>query len=93
MSTDIYRIASPTISLNLEGERHVARTLPKGALVKIESETFNGNKLVEVLFEGRVIMMFTQDLRSRGLKVVDGAPAERPDRRHRGMLDRRPAVY
>jgi hypothetical protein len=76
MSTDTYRIGSPTITLFLEGGRHVARTLPKGALVKIESETFNGNKLVEVLFEGKVVMMFTQDLRSRGLRVVDGAPTK-----------------
>jgi hypothetical protein len=70
MSQDTYQIKSPTISLYLEGERHVARTLPKGALVKIESETFNGNKLVEVLFEEKVVMMFTQDLRSRGKKVA-----------------------
>jgi hypothetical protein len=66
---DTYRITSPTVSLFLEGQRHVSRLLPKGALVKIESETFNGNKLVEVLFEGKVVMMFTQDLRSRGEKV------------------------
>ena len=70
MSRDTYRITSPTISLFLDGERHVARMLPKGALVKIESETFNGNKLVEVLHEGQVVMMFTQDLRSRGEKVT-----------------------
>jgi hypothetical protein len=75
MSQDSYRISSPTISLFLEGDRHVARTLPKGALVKIESETFNGNKLVEVLFEEQVIMMFAQDLRSRGVKVMNARSA------------------
>jgi hypothetical protein len=69
VSRDTYRITSPTMSLFLEDGRHVGRTLPKGALVKIESETFNGNKLVEVLYEGKIVMMFTQDLRSRGEKV------------------------
>ena len=66
MAQDTYRITSPT--LFLEGDGHVARTLSKGALVKIESETFNGNRLVEVVFEGKAVMMFTQDLRSRGEK-------------------------
>jgi hypothetical protein len=66
---DTYRITSPTVSLFLEDGRHVSRLLHKGALVKIESETFNGNRLVEVLFEGKLVMMFTQDLRSRGEKV------------------------
>jgi hypothetical protein len=70
MPRDTYLITSPTVSLFLEGARHVSRTLLKGALVQIESETFNGNKLVEVLFEGKVVMMFTQDLRSRGEKVA-----------------------
>ena len=69
MSEDTYRITSPSMSLFLEGGIHVSRLLPKGALVTIASETFNGNKLVEVLYEGKVVMMFTQDLRSRGEKV------------------------
>ncbi len=54
----------------LEADRHVSRTLPKGAIVTIESETFDGHKLVEVRYEGMIVMMFTQDLRSRGEKVV-----------------------
>ena len=69
MSTDAYRITSPTISMFLEGDHYMSRTLPKGAVVTIESETFDGNKLVEVRYEGKVIMMFTQDLRTRGEKV------------------------
>ena len=69
MSQDTYRITSPTVSLFLEGDLHVSRVLPKGALVTIASETFNGNKLVEVIYGGKVVMMFTQDLRTRGEKV------------------------
>ena len=69
MSQDTYRITSPTMSLFFEGDLHISRALPKGALVTIASETFNGNRLVEVLYEGKVVMMFTQDLRSRAEKV------------------------
>jgi len=65
---DTYRITSPALALFPEDGRHVAHMIPKGNLVRIESETFNGNKLVEVLWNGKVVMMFTQDLRSRGEK-------------------------
>ena len=70
MSTDSYRITSPTLTMFLEDGRHVPRLLPKEAIVTIESETFDGNKLVEVSYEGKIVMMFTQDLRTRGEKVV-----------------------
>ena len=66
---DTYRITSPVLALSLEGDRHVSEPIPKGASVTIESETFNGDKLVEVIWDGRVVMMFTQDLRSRGEKI------------------------
>lgn len=69
MPKDQYRIESPTIAMVLEDGRHVAHMVPSGAVITIESETFNGNKLVEVLWEGKLVMMFTQDIRSRGVKV------------------------
>jgi hypothetical protein len=70
MSTDTYLITSPTISMFLQDGRYVSSVLPKGATVTIESETFDGNKLFEVRFEGKTVMMFTQDLRTRGTKVA-----------------------
>ena len=69
MSLDKYRIDSPTIALFLEDGRHVAHMVPKGATITIEGETFNGDKLVEVTWSDKVVMMFTQDLRSRGKKM------------------------
>ena len=69
MLQDTFRITSPTIILFLEDGRHVSRMISKGELVTINSETFNVNKLVEVLWEGRAVMMFTQDLRARGEKI------------------------
>ncbi len=66
---DSYRITSPTLSMFFEGGCYMARTLPKGAIVTIRSESFDGDKLVEVGYEGSSVMMFTQDLRSRGEKI------------------------
>ena len=69
MPMDQYRISSPTIALFLEEGCHVAHVVPEGALVSIDGKTFNGNKLTEVTWDEKVVMMFTQDLRSRGVKI------------------------
>jgi hypothetical protein len=53
----------------LEDGRYVSGMLPRDSTITIASEHFNGNKLVEVFYKGKVVMMFTQDLRSRGEKV------------------------
>jgi hypothetical protein len=60
-----YRITNPTIALFHEDGRHVARTVPAGAVIHVDRAAFDGNKLVDVTWEGKTVMMFTQDLRSR----------------------------
>ena len=69
MPIEKYRIDSPTIALFLEDGRHVAHLVPKGATISIEGKTFNGDKLVEVTWADKAVMMFTQDIRSRGKKI------------------------
>ncbi len=65
MALGPYRITHPTIALFEEDGRHVANTLPAGAVVQIDSDSFDGDKLLEVRWEGKRVMMFTQDLRKR----------------------------
>src|SRR5688572_31240331 len=69
MTTEKYLICSPTIALLLEDGRHVAHLVPQGVTVSIDGKTFNGNKLIEVSWADQIVMMFTQDLRTRGKKV------------------------
>jgi hypothetical protein len=69
MSLGRYRITHPTIALFEEDGRHVANTVPAGAVVEIDSDSFDGNKLLEVVWEGKRVMMFTQDLRRRAEAV------------------------
>ena len=69
MPIERYRISSPTIALFLEDGRHVAHMVPKGATITIDGKTLNGNKLTEVIWAEKTVMMFTQDLRSRGKKI------------------------
>ena len=75
MAGDKYRIKSATIALFWEEGRHVAHMVPIGSIITIDSEQFNGNKLTEVLWAEKKVMMFTQDIRARGekLKAVTAA--------------------
>jgi len=69
MSGDRYRIKRPTIALFLEDGRHVAHMVPEGTVITVQTETFNGDRLIEVLWAEKNVMMFTQDIRSRGVKI------------------------
>jgi hypothetical protein len=47
----------------------VAHMVPADSIIIVESETFNGDRLIDVLWADKKVMMFTQDIRSRGVKV------------------------
>jgi len=67
--SEIYRIQSSTIALFPENGRYVTRTLPEGAIVEIKSLGFDRNKLVEVIWDGKNVMMFNQDIQCRAERV------------------------
>jgi hypothetical protein len=68
MSVQRYRVKDSTIAMFQEGGVHVARTVAAGAIVEF-SGPIDGDKLVDVTWEGRRVMMFTQDLRSRAERI------------------------
>ena len=70
MATGRYRLTGPTIALFLKGERQIADTVPSGAIITIDGDAFNGDKLVNVMWDGREIMMFAQDLRTRTERIM-----------------------
>jgi len=45
--------------------RGVASRISAGTIVELHNIPLDGDKLVEVMWDGRMVMMFTQDLRSR----------------------------
>jgi hypothetical protein len=69
MPTECYRIHSPIMALFERNGRHMAETVPVGAIVEIDTDTFDGNRLVDVIWVGKPVMMFTQDLRTRGESI------------------------
>jgi hypothetical protein len=68
-----YRINSPTIAI-FETDGHlVADTVPEGAMIDMDSRTLVGDRLIEILWDGKRGRMYTQDLRKRAESVRSGA--------------------
>jgi hypothetical protein len=70
MSPRVYRVIDPTLALFLEDGRLVARTIPSGTCITIGSAAIDGERLVNVAWDGKHAMMFTQDLHSRFLQLL-----------------------
>ena len=64
-----YRITNPTLALVEENGHHVAHTVPTGALITVNGDAFDGEKLVNVTWDGKTVMMFAQDLRVRAERI------------------------
>ena len=78
-----YLINTPTLALVKEGSRQVARTVPIGAVITVDSALVDGNKFIEVTWNDEKVMMFVQDLNTRGEAIEDSlasnqTPASRP---------------
>jgi hypothetical protein len=64
-----YRIQDPTIAMFQEDGRYVAHTVASGTVVEVCGDPLDGDRLVEVIWDRRPAMMFTQDLRSRAERL------------------------
>ena len=47
----------------------MAQMVPADSIIIVQSETFNGDRLTDVLWADKKVMMFTQDIRNRGVKI------------------------
>ncbi len=65
MSAARYRVRESTIAMSRDEGPGVAYTVAAGAIVELRSGPLDGDRLVEVSWNGKSVMMFTQDLRSR----------------------------
>jgi hypothetical protein len=61
----VYEIDTPTLAIECRDDgRKETVTIPRESVVTLPAET--DDTLVNVVWEGRTVMMFTQDLRARG---------------------------
>lgn len=76
MQGEYYRLNTPSLAIkSLPNSKRISVTVPKGAVVKVVNGPLDGTRLVDVEWEGEVVMMFTIDLRERGT-LVAAASAE-----------------
>jgi hypothetical protein len=70
MSREVkFRINVPTIALFTEDGRQVARRIPVGSEISVDETDIKRNELIEVRWIARTVMMFSQDIRTRGEKI------------------------
>ena len=69
MPMETFRMKSPTIALFKEDGREVAHMVPQGATVLVAADKVKKDKFVEVVWDDMKVLMFLQDIRSRGVKV------------------------
>jgi hypothetical protein len=65
-----FTLTVPTLAIESVDDRRVAITLPVDAVIKVISgPTSQDNRMVNVLWEGRTLVMFAVDLKERGQEI------------------------
>lgn len=64
-----YRLTEPILAMFALDGHHQAVTVPVGTIVDLNGKKLNGDRLMEVHWEGRLVLMFTEDLRARTTPV------------------------
>ena len=65
-----FRIVTPTIGIMSVNGRRTIVTLPKNANIEVVANLLDNQRMVDVLWKGYPLVMFTQDLRERA-ELVD----------------------
>ena len=68
MNAQRYRAPTLAILTAADGKR-IPVTVPKNAIVTVKAGPLDGTRLVDVEWDGEMLMMFTVDLRERGAPV------------------------
>jgi hypothetical protein len=62
--TGSYRLTGPILAMCSVGGYHQALTVPVDAVIDLDGKPFNGDRLMEVVWKGRRVLMFTDDLKA-----------------------------
>lgn len=61
-----FNLRSDTIAVADKGGKREAIVIPAGAIVKVISGPNHGDRRIDVLWEGKTVMMFAVDISTRG---------------------------
>ena len=64
-----YRLTGPTLAMYFENGRHIGRLLPDGATIITDGKKFNGEKLLNITWDDKPMMMFTRDVQRCGTPI------------------------
>ena len=67
MPTGRYLINNPTLAIFPEDGHHIAHLVPTGASIVVDGAIFGGRLLMNVTWDDKKVMMFTQDLLSHAV--------------------------
>jgi hypothetical protein len=59
-----HRLIEPILAMFALDGHHHATTVPIGTVVDLNGKKFNGDRLMEVQWDGRMVLMFTADLKA-----------------------------
>lgn len=72
MSTgDKFKIISPTLGIMSTDGHRIPITLPKNSIIEVVTGLVNHERMVDVRWEGLVVMVFAQDVRERAQATKD----------------------
>ncbi len=69
-----FRLRTPTIGVDKTGESKIAVTIPAGVTIEIVRGTSPNDSMVDVVWNGRTMVMFIQDIQERGEEVTNQKP-------------------
>ena len=69
-----FRLTRYAMAIAMREERHVAIIVPEGAIIEVLNGPFDGTRLMDVRYEGELVMMFTDDMKTH-TDLVNGETA------------------
>jgi hypothetical protein len=64
-----FRLRTETVAIDEVDGKRVGVTIPSGAVIKVVSGPRYYERLTDVLWNGRVVQMFTVDIDARGIEI------------------------
>ncbi len=64
-----HRLNNPLLAMFAGADGHEAITVPIGSVLLLTGKKFNGERLMEVVWEDRKLLMFTEDLKSTAVAL------------------------
>ena len=67
-----FKLERPTLAIDSANDKRQSSYVPAGAIIKVVSgPTSDGDRMVDVLWNGKVVTMFAIDVNVRGTEVLD----------------------